>query len=187
MHTYCKLHANKREVITYLFIPHEYLALLTQLRWAMSETLYVGRVIADAHVLVKPITISNERVTNIVITMTPVSDKAFAIMAVCPEAKKYYGITIDYLRKNAYKFVWAFKIEKDKAKREGYDSQRVHGSVELDAEYPGCPYCKSKQFIFCSCSAVMCWHGQHVVTCPFCGQTGKVSSVSSVDLHGGGL
>lgn len=122
--------------------------------------------------------------------MTPVSDKALAVMAVCPEAKKYYGITVDYLRKGAYKFVWAFKIDKDKAKREGYDSQRVHGSVELDSEYPGCPYCKSKQFIFCSCGAVMCWHGQRVVTCPSCGQTGEVSSVSSVssvDLHGGGF
>ncbi len=31
--------------------------------------------------------------------MTPVSDKAFAVMAVCPEAKKYYGITVDYLRR----------------------------------------------------------------------------------------
>lgn len=27
--------------------------------------------------------------------MTPVSDKAFAVMAVCPEAKKYYGITVE--------------------------------------------------------------------------------------------
>ena len=119
--------------------------------------------------------------------MTPVSDKAFAVMAVCPEANKYYGITVDYLRKNAFKFVWAFKIDKDKAKREGYASQRVHGSVELDTEYPGCPYCKSKRFIFCSCGTVMCWHGQRVVTCPSCGQTGEVSSVSSVDLHGGGF
>lgn len=38
--------------------------------------------------------------------MTPVSDKAFAVMAVCPEAKKYYGITVDYLRKGAYKRVF---------------------------------------------------------------------------------
>ncbi len=119
--------------------------------------------------------------------MTPVSDKAFAIMAVCPEAKKYYGVTVDFLRRGAYKFVWAFKIDKEKAKREGYDAQHVHGSVELDAQYPGCPYCKSKQFLFCSCGAVMCWHGQKVVTCPSCGQTGEVSSVSSVDLHGGGF
>lgn len=33
-----------------LFIRREYLALLVQLRWAMSEPLYVERVITDAHV-----------------------------------------------------------------------------------------------------------------------------------------
>ena len=64
-------------------------------------------------------------------------------MAICPEAKKYYGITVDCLRNNAYKFVWAFKIDKDRAKREGYDSQSVAEGVELDAEYPGGSYCKS--------------------------------------------
>ena len=119
--------------------------------------------------------------------MTPISDKAFAVMAVCPEANKYYGITVDYIRENAYKFVWAFKIDKDKAQREGYASRCVHGSVELDTEYPGCPYCKSKQFIFCPCGAVICWHGQPVVTCPSCGHTGMASSVSSVNLQGGGF
>ena len=119
--------------------------------------------------------------------MTPVSNNAFAVMAVCPESKKYYGITVDFLRSNVYKFVWAFKIDKDKAKREGYDEQRVHGSVELDSEFPGCPYCKSKQFIFCSCGAVICWHGKPFVTCPSCGQKGFVSVASLVNLIGGGF
>lgn len=119
--------------------------------------------------------------------ITPVSDKAFAMMAMCPEERKYYGITVDYLRKNAYKFVWAFKIDKDKATREGYASRSVHGSIEVDARYPGCPYCKSKQVVFCSCGTVMCWHGQRVITCPSCGDTGEVSKVSSVELKGRGL
>ena len=120
-------------------------------------------------------------------TMTKLSDKAFAIMAVCPETKKYYGVTVDQIRRGAYKFVWAFPIDRDKAQREGYDSQHVHGTIELDAEYPGCPYCKSNQFIFCSCGAVMCWHGQRVVKCPKCGQSGEVTAASSFDLHGGGF
>ena len=46
--------------------------------------------------------------------MTPVSDKAFAVMAVCPEAKKYYGITVDYLRKNAYKLCGLSKSTRTK-------------------------------------------------------------------------
>lgn len=117
--------------------------------------------------------------------MTFLSDDAFAIMAVCPEANKFYGITVDYISTNKFKFVWAFKVDREKAHREGYDAKRVHGSVELDSEYPGCPYCKTNRFVFCGCGAVICWHGQHVVQCPNCGAKGEVSSVSSVDLKGG--
>lgn len=40
--------------------------------------------------------------------MTYLSDEAFAIMAVCPETNKSYGITVDYLSANKFKFVWAF-------------------------------------------------------------------------------
>lgn len=119
--------------------------------------------------------------------MTPVSDKAFAIMATCPKQNKHYGITVDYLRPNAFKFVWAFKIDRDKAKREGYDSRQVQGSIDLDSEYPGCPYCKSRQNVFCSCGAVLCWNGESVINCPVCGQRGEVSMVDSVSMRGGGF
>ncbi len=119
--------------------------------------------------------------------MTKLSEKAFAIMAVCPETKKFYGITVDEVRRNAYKFVWAFPIDKEKAHREGYDSTNVHGSIELDSDYPGCPYCKSKHFIFCSCGAVMCWQGQRVVKATNCGEAVEVTMASSFDLHGGGF
>ena len=119
--------------------------------------------------------------------MTPVSDKAFAVMAVCPEAKKYYGITVDYLRKNAYKFVWAFKIDKDKAKREGYASQRVHGSVELDAEYPGCPYCRTKDFVVCNCGKLNCHNGNGThFTCNWCGLSGTLGSYDGAGFGSGG-
>lgn len=119
--------------------------------------------------------------------MTPVSDEAFAIMATCPKHKKNYGITVDYIGRNAYKFVWAFKIDREKAKREGYDTRQVHGSVELDSEYPGCPYCKSKRNVFCSCGTVVCWNGESVITCPSCGQRGEISAAESVSMKGGGF
>lgn len=119
--------------------------------------------------------------------MTPISDDAFVIMSICPEAKKHYGITVDHMGSNKYKFVWAFKIDKDKAHREGYDSKRVHGSIELDDNYPGCPYCKAKQYVFCNCGSVICWNGEEVIKCPTCGASGEVSSVETVDLSGGTL
>lgn len=119
--------------------------------------------------------------------MTKLSDKAFAVLAFCPETKKYFGITVDEICDNAYKFVWAFPIDKEKAQKEGYDSKSVHGTLEMDADYPGCPYCHSKLYTFCSCGAITCWHGQKVVKCPECGQSGEVTPASSFDLHGGGF
>lgn len=118
--------------------------------------------------------------------MTTLSDKAFAIMAVCEETKQPFGITVDYISSRRYKFVWAFKIDRDKAHREGYDEHMVTGSVELAPDYPGCPYCGSKQFYICSCGRIICYHGEKVVTCPACGQRGELTEVSEINLKGGG-
>lgn len=119
--------------------------------------------------------------------MTPLSDKAFAVMAYCPEEEKYYGITVDYVRKGKYKFVWAFPISREKAQREGYDDYSVKGGIELDKDFPGCPHCEAKRFVFCSCGAVMCWTGKKIIHCPICGSTGLVLPSLSVALRGGGF
>lgn len=110
---------------------------------------------------------------------------AFAILAICGESKKSYGITVDRNGLNQYVFHWAFPIDAEKAHHEGYDEKSVHGSVTLDKNYPGCPYCGSRNFIVCSnCGTVMCYHGQKKFTCLKCGCSGEVSSVESVDLKG---
>ena len=93
---------------------------------------------------------------------------------------------MDYISPRKYKFVWAFKIDKDKARREGYDDNKVTGSVELAPDYPGCPYCGSKQFYICSCGKIVCYHGEKVVTCPACGQRGELTEVCEINLKGGG-
>lgn len=119
--------------------------------------------------------------------MTGLSEKAFAIMAVCAETTLPFGITVDYVRNRRYKFVWTFKIDREKAHREGYDSKTVTGSIELDSEYPGCPYCGTRDFYICSnCGKIVCYHGQHTVTCPECGQSGDITRVSEISLNGGG-
>lgn len=120
-------------------------------------------------------------------SLTKLSEKAFAIMAICPEAKRFYGITVDQIRRNAFKFVWTFPIDKEKAHREGYDSHQVHGSIENDSKFPGCPYCKSQQFLFCSCGAVVCWHGERYFKCPVCNQSGETTVSETFDLQGGGF
>ena len=118
--------------------------------------------------------------------MTGLSEKAFATMAICEETKRPFGITVDYVSQRHYKFVWAFKIDREKAHREGYDTKTVTGSVELDPDYPGCPYCGTKDFYICGCGKVVCYHGQQRVTCPECGQVGEITQVSEISLRGGG-
>ncbi|MCH5242883.1 MAG: hypothetical protein J1F67_10780 [Muribaculaceae bacterium] len=119
--------------------------------------------------------------------MTPISDNAFVMTAICPKTKGHYGITVDRIMKNTYKMVWAFKINMDKAKREGYDSKKVTGSLQPDSEYPGCPYCKAHSLIFCGCGAVFCWNGSNTVTCPKCGYHGGVGYSESISFQGGSM
>ncbi len=120
--------------------------------------------------------------------MSKLSEEAFAILAMCDKYKRPYGITVDKVRNGQYKFVWAFNISADKAHREGFDAKKVTGSIVLDDEYPGCPHCKSKQFIVCgNCGTVFCYHGARTVTCPHCHMSGQVTAAESVDLHGGGF
>ncbi len=118
--------------------------------------------------------------------MTPVSKNAFAIMGVCEETKEPFGITVDPISERKYKFIWAFKINKKTAKHEGYDQKTVTGSIVLDDEYPGCPYCGEKNFYLCACGKIVCYHGKKVVNCPECGFHGELTKVKEVEIKGGG-
>lgn len=119
--------------------------------------------------------------------ITPVSKEAFAIFATCEETKKPYGITVDPVL-GRLKFVWAFKIDKAKAHREGFDGKHVNGAIILDDNFPGCPHCGEKRFYICgSCGVVVCWHGQERVACPNCKKTGTLKTAESFDLRGGGF
>ncbi len=118
--------------------------------------------------------------------MAGLSDKAFAVMAVCEETKKTFGITVDYVSLRKYSFEWAFKIDKEKARKEGFDEHSVRGAIVLSPNYPGCPYCGSKQFYICKCGRIVCYHGQKIATCPECGFTGELTTVEEINLKGGG-
>lgn len=119
-------------------------------------------------------------------SITPLSNKAFATLAACEKTKKLFAITVDPIGREL-KFVWAFRIDRDKAHREKFDAHHVQGIITNDKNFPGCPYCQSKDFWICNCGTVVCWHGQKRVTCPNCGYTGGLEFVESIDLKGGGL
>lgn len=120
--------------------------------------------------------------------MARLSEKAFAVLATCAETKKTFGITVDEIGPHQYKFVWAFKIDKARAHREGYDQRTVTGSVEIDDDFPGCPYCGTKLTHLCSgCGRIVCHQpDDRIVVCPECGSLGELVQVDEVSLKGGG-
>lgn len=119
--------------------------------------------------------------------ITKISNEAFAILAECEETKKPFGITIDP-KGRELRFIWAFKIDRSKAQREGFTGYSVNGVISLDPNFNGCPHCGTKRFYICNnCNTIVCWHGQEQVTCPHCHQSGIIQMVESVNLKGGGF
>jgi hypothetical protein len=117
--------------------------------------------------------------------MAGLSKNAFAMTAKCSRTGGTFGITVDKVG-GAYQLMWAFKINPDVAKREGFEATAVRGRVEFHSDYPGCPYCEEKQFYVCgSCQRIACYHGESTVECPHCGTVTTVECVEELDLKGG--
>jgi hypothetical protein len=88
---------------------------------------------------------------------------------------------------------WAFKLDEEKAKHEGFDTETTRGSMNPTEDYPGCPFCGSYIIAQCGCGKLFCWHGEKssnghtTATCPWCGQTGEFHTVETLNVQGGGL
>jgi hypothetical protein len=86
-----------------------------------------------------------------------------------------------------------FKIDEDKARREGFDKEPVSGTLNLTSEYPGCPYCGTANIAQCGCGKLFCFPRENraaeVITamCPWCGQTGEYHTVKKLHIQGGDL
>ena len=61
--------------------------------------------------------------------------EANVVVAKCNHSKRPYGIRMEKMSEGAWHCTWAFKINEQSAKNEGYDTS-VSGRVEKDAEYP---------------------------------------------------
>ena len=70
---------------------------------------------------------------------------------------------------------WAFPIDANKAKKEGYDKSSISGTIIESEKYPGCPYCGTHSFTLCgACNKLTCYSGEKNVTCQWCGNSGPV-------------
>jgi hypothetical protein len=113
---------------------------------------------------------------------------ATVVLARCTKAKKLYGMRVEQ-RGNDWVRTWAFPIDEQKAKNEGFTANKVSGSMNAVDEYPGCPHCKAISFVLCGCGKISCWNGGGATnkhTCPWCGQTLEVQEATNFDVKGGG-
>ena len=119
-------------------------------------------------------------------TITRLRKDAFAVSAYCGKYRKPFGMTVNP-GCGGGTFVWAFPMKEGQAKREGYESRSVSGTISNAPDFNGCPYCGAKSFWFCGCGAIVCFDGKMTQTCPKCGWHGKLGYLESVTVKGGGL
>ena len=99
-----------------------------------------------------------------------------ATVAACRCAKNggLFGVRFEK-RNNTWVYNWAFRLSEAAAQHEGYDDIEIRGRVVLDSDYPGCPYCKTKSLLVCSCGKLNCYDGKsRTTTCRWCGASGIV-------------
>jgi len=66
-------------------------------------------------------------------------------IAKCPKTGKIYGVRVEEKPDKKWWATWAFPIDPDVAKREGYTSNQFPPDILYEKEYPGCPYCKKHE------------------------------------------
>lgn len=120
--------------------------------------------------------------------MKKLKREEMVVMATCQNNKKVFGITAIKTGNN-YEFAWAFKINPDSAKREGFESNHVVGNIYNANDFPGCPHCGAPSWYQCGkCKRFVCLRpGTKIVKCPECGNEGELQFADSFDLNGGAL
>jgi len=117
---------------------------------------------------------------NVILSKCSIHNKAFGIRI---EKRKVGLIKTDWVR------TWAFKIDESKAKREGYDTTPISGSLVETDDFPGCPYCESIHGVVCACGKLSCiTPGSKSAMCYWCNtKMDKLVIVEKVNVTGGGF
>lgn len=111
---------------------------------------------------------------------------ATVVLARCRQSKRTFGIRVEKKNDGAWHCDWTFQIDEKAASHEGYGDTLVSGRVDLDQEYPGCPYCGTMGWFSCGkCGKLTCLGEERFVTCSWCGNSGEMRFSDTFDLHGG--
>ena len=110
---------------------------------------------------------------------------ATVILAKCGANGKTFGIRVEQRgtsgessRGSDWVSTWAFPIDDNKAKREGFDRNKITGAFRPVDNYPGCPHCGSYELVQCGCGKMFCYkegrtggksETKQELKCPWCG------------------
>lgn len=113
--------------------------------------------------------------------------EAMVVLQKCAITHKLAGVRVEK-REGDWFRTWAFNISESSAKHEGFDKNTIHGSFQIDPEYPGCPHCGVLSFFQCNvCGKLNCHNGAvgQEVTCSWCGNTAVTISADSFNINSG--
>ena len=113
--------------------------------------------------------------------------QANVLLFKCGKANREYGVRVETTRDNDWVRTWAFEIDPQVARNEGFDQNPIRGMLYATDDYPGCPYCSTDYFVQCGkCKKVSCWHEEKRAQCAWCGNVMKriVMSKTKFNLKG---
>jgi hypothetical protein len=111
---------------------------------------------------------------------------ANVILARCAASAKLFGMRVEQ-RGDDWVRTWAFAIDEERAKHEGFDKTEILGTLEPADKYPGCPYCKNVFLLQCTCGKMICCEPQSSdseefsVCCDWCGAV--ANGMEFIDKH----
>ena len=109
------------------------------------------------------------------------------VLCKCTTNHKTFGMRSEKVGYNHWNVNWAFPIKEAAAAREGYDKSSIGGSIEYDADYPGCPYCGSVVFARGGqCGRLTCNNFAFgTATCEWCGAQGQIGAYNGEKITAG--
>jgi hypothetical protein len=113
--------------------------------------------------------------------------EANVVLAKCSRQNRPFGIRVEK-RGGDWMRTWAFKLDENKAKNEGFDKTQIVGSLNSAPSYPGCPHCGADSFVRCgACGKISCLKsGDSSAHCYWCGtQMDNFTATDSFDVSSG--
>lgn len=110
------------------------------------------------------------------------------------KAQNLFGTRIEE-RDKMWCRTWSFKISEEKAKNEGWDSEKITSSLNVAQGYNGCPYCGGFSLAQCgACGKLFCFgnetksnQSQLEMKCPWCKKIGVYENAEAFEVQGGGM